>query len=62
MNFKNGAKIVIIRKKINNMRSRIFRTILTLLAPVVIDYVIKKFTGKKTAQKTNNQIPPPTEF
>ena len=44
------------------MRSRIFKTILTLLAPVVIDYVIKKFTGKKTVQKANNQVPPPSEF
>lgn len=44
------------------MKSRIFRTVLTLLAPVIIDYVIKKFTGKKTVQKANNQVPPPTQF
>lgn len=44
------------------MRSRIFKTILTLLAPVVIDFVIKKFTGKKPVQKANNQALPPTQF
>lgn len=29
------------------MKSRLLRTILTLLVPVVIDYVVKKITEKK---------------
>ncbi len=41
------------------MKSRILRTVLTLLAPIVIDYVIKKVTGKKEVKTTDKQIPSP---
>lgn len=41
------------------MRSRILRTALTLLAPIVIEFFIKKITGKKEVKNTNQQIPSP---
>ncbi|SKB58673.1 hypothetical protein SAMN05660477_00054 [Soonwooa buanensis] len=37
------------------MRSRLFKTLLTILAPIVIDYVVKKVTQKKT-QPTDKEL------
>ncbi len=36
------------------MKSRLLKTILTLLVPVVIDYVVKKFTQKKNEKQQAN--------
>ncbi|WP_419868323.1 hypothetical protein [Chryseobacterium sp. CT-SW4] len=33
------------------MKSRIFKTILTILAPLVLEYLLKKFTEKKDDNK-----------
>lgn len=44
------------RKKINEMKSRLLRTILTLLVPVVIDYVVKKITEKKNQPRLDRQL------
>lgn len=42
------------------MKSRLFKTILTLVAPLVIEFLIKKFTEKKGEVKDpNKQIPSP---
>jgi len=41
------------------MKSRLFKTVLTLLAPLVIEYLIKKFTGKKETKNENKSIPSP---
>lgn len=40
------------------MKSRLFRTILTLVAPLIIEYVIKKFTEKKDVKNIDKQLPP----
>lgn len=34
------------------MRSKLFKTLLTILAPIVIDYIVKKFTQKKQVQES----------
>ncbi len=34
------------------MKSRLLKTVLTLLAPVVIEYIIKKLTNKTQANPT----------
>lgn len=44
------------------MKSRLFKTILTLLAPIVIEYLIKKFTSKKEVKPSNSQVPPPSQL
>ncbi|WP_262710813.1 hypothetical protein [Chryseobacterium echinoideorum] len=41
------------------MKSRILKMALTLLAPIVIEFVIKKITGKREVKNTNKQIPSP---
>nr|WP_314497046.1 hypothetical protein [uncultured Chryseobacterium sp.] len=41
------------------MRSRLFRTILTLVTPIIIEFIIKKLTGKKEVKDVNKQIPSP---
>ncbi|CAD7797880.1 hypothetical protein CHRY9390_00243 [Chryseobacterium aquaeductus] len=41
------------------MKSRLFRTVLTLVAPLVIEFLIKKFTGKKEVKDVNKQMPSP---
>lgn len=42
--------------KIAKMKSRLLRTILTLLVPVVIDYVVKKITEKKNQPTTDKSL------
>lgn len=39
------------------MKSRLFKTILTLIAPLVIEFLIKKFTTKNDEKNVNKQIP-----
>lgn len=39
------------------MKSRLFKTILTLIAPLVIEFLIKKFTAKNDEKNVNKQIP-----
>lgn len=33
------------------MRSRIFKALLAIIAPLVLDYIVKKLTGKKEEKK-----------
>ncbi|MCW3170339.1 hypothetical protein OMO38_17560 [Chryseobacterium sp. 09-1422] len=42
------------------MKSRILKAVLAMVVPIVIEYVIKKFTDKKQEVKdVNKQIPSP---
>lgn len=41
------------------MKSRILKAILAMVVPIVIEYVIKKFTEKKVVNDPNKQIPSP---
>ncbi|MCY0967931.1 hypothetical protein [Chryseobacterium wangxinyae] len=42
------------------MKSRILKAVLAMVVPIVIDYVIKKFTEKKdVVSDQNRQIPSP---
>lgn len=47
-----GSEIVINVKTFFIMRSKLFKTLLTILAPIVIDYIVKKFTQKKQVQES----------
>lgn len=42
------------------MKSRILRTVLTLLVPVVIEYIVKKLTTKKTETQSPAVTPTKT--
>lgn len=41
------------------MKSRLLKTVLTLVAPLVVEFLIKKFTEKKEVKDSNKQIPSP---
>jgi len=41
------------------MKSKLLRTVLTFLVPIVIEFLIKKLTGKKEAKDANKPIPSP---
>lgn len=41
------------------MKSRLLKAALTLVVPIVIEYVIKKFTEKKQVKDSEKTIPSP---
>ena len=41
------------------MKSRLLKTVLTLVAPLVIEFLIKNITEKKVEMNSNIQIPSP---
>lgn len=38
------------------MKSRLLKTVLSLLAPVVINFIVKKLTNKETEQNVHKKI------
>jgi hypothetical protein len=56
-NLSCGLKIVIVILNPNIMKSRILKTLIAVLAPLVIEFVIKKISEKLEKKDDKKQIP-----